>query len=451
MNQTKHIYFLGIGGIGMSALAFYYMDLGHQVYGYDLTPSPITDKLLSKGAIIHFEENISLIPKHIDFVIHTPAVEINHAEYQYFINNHIPIFKRSEILGEFSSATPTIAVAGTHGKTTTTALITHLLYPEHQVTAFIGGIAKNGETNYISSLNAETLIVEADEYDRSFLTLYPSVAVITSMDADHLDVYEKKEKMQETFRLFADKILMGGSLVIHENISEEIMHSAKTVYGFSDSANCFADNINIRPDHITFDLHYYNHYFPQLTLGISGKYNLLNALGAIAAVFSKYPNNDTTWRLSILKKLSTFKGVKRRFDYQIYTEKLIYIDDYAHHPQEIASFLKSVKDIFPEKKITLIFQPHLYSRTRDFAHEFALSLALADKVILLDIYPAREKPIQGVDSAWLLSLIDKQEKWLLNKESLFAFLQKERPEVLITLGAGDIDRIVPFIKNELLP
>lgn len=429
----------------MSALAFYFMEMGDKVYGYDLTPSPITDQLIAKGAEIHFEENIEKIPEKVDLVVYTPAVSQNHAEYQYFLKQQIPVFKRSEILGQLSSEKPTIAVAGTHGKTTTTALATHLLYPEYPVTAFIGGVAKNFDSNYVIAPNSEIVVVEADEYDRSFLTLSPSVAIITSMDADHLDIYHGKTNLEEAFQCFADKILPNGTLVIHEDIADQIEHPSKITYGFSENADCRADKIVLYPNRITFDLHYRNSYYPQLELGITGRYNLLNALAAIAALFAAYPQKEEQEMLPFLQKLKTFQGVKRRFDYQIYTDQLIYIDDYAHHPHEISSFLKSVKMLFPEKSLTAVFQPHLYSRTRDFADEFARSLELADKIILLDIYPAREEPIAGVSSAWLLSLIQKEDKRLLSKEELIPFLQKAKPEVLVTIGAGDIDRLVPIL------
>jgi len=441
MMTKKRVYFLGIGGIGMSALAYYFLQKEYDIYGYDLTPSEITTKLIEAGAKIHFDENIEQIPENIEFVVHTPAVSTTFSEYKYFKEKKIPVYKRAEVLGIISRKKPAIAIAGTHGKTTTTALISLILHPEKNITAFIGGISKNVNTNFILHENSDMVVVEADEYDRSFLSLHPSTAIITSMDADHLDIYEEKNKLEDSFQCFANQTQK--TLVIHETIASQIDHPHKKTYSFNENSDCFATNIISFPHKTVFDLHYNGQIMKEITLAIPGKYNLLNALAAFVAIKTEYEQRGEAFSTElIVHKFALFQGVKRRFDYQIYRNDFVYIDDYAHHPQEISSFLLSVKTAFPEKKITAVFQPHLYSRTRDFAKEFAQSLSIADKVILLDIYSAREEPIPGITSDWLLSKINKQEKIKLPKESLIPYLSAHKPEVLVTLGAGDIDRIV---------
>ena len=450
ITKVQRVYFLGIGGIGMSALAHYFLHNGCVVYGYDLTPSSITDTLSEQGVAIHFEEDVTQIPPQVDMVIHTPAVSTQHAEYRYFEAHNIPIYKRAQVLGLISKTKSTIAVAGTHGKTSTTALISHILHPEKGIMAFIGGIAKNLNSNFAIDDHYETIVAEADEYDRSFLALHPSTAIITSMDADHLDIYGGKEVLEDSFQLFANQIAPHGNLIIYEKIAEQINHSQKITYGFNETADYYATDIQLYPNKTTFTLHNNGEVISDIELGVPGYYNLLNALAAIAAVKAEYQGRGETLEMNwLLSKLSSFTGVKRRFDYQLFGEDIIYIDDYAHHPEEIRSFLQAVKEIFPDKKITAIFQPHLFSRTRDFANDFATTLAIADEVILLDIYPARELPIEGITSSWLLSLINKEEKRLLTKESLFPYLQTHKPEVLVTIGAGDIDRLVQEITKQL--
>lgn len=427
----------------MSALAYYFREQGYRVSGYDLTPSPITEQLIKDGIAVHFSEDIAWLPPDIEFVVHTPAVSRTHAAYQYFIKQRIPIYKRAEILGMIAKGHPCIAVAGTHGKTTTTALIAHLLHPERKIMAFIGGISKNLNSNFITQKDFETVVVEADEYDRSFLQLFPTTAIITSIDADHLDIYKKKENMEETFQLFTIQIQAGGTLVIHEAMAEKISHPHKVTYGFDPSSDYFADEISFFPNYIRFDLHTPEITLPRVKLGIGGNHNLLNALAAIAAIAYEYRRRDIPLDFQqFITKLSDFQGVKRRFDYIVFRDDFIHIDDYAHHPAEITAFLSSVRQIFPDKKITVIFQPHLYSRTRDFAPQFAQSLSLADEIILLDIYPAREEPIEGVTSEWLLSLIPSSHKHLLQKSEVLPYITTEKPELLVTLGAGDIGSII---------
>ena len=435
LNKINTLYFLGIGGIGMSALARFFLLQKKQVYGYDLTPSEITSQLIAEGAHIHFEDDVNKIPKNVDIAIYSPAVPKENAEFQYFLTKSVPMLKRSEILGMICHNYPIIAIAGTHGKTTTTAMVTQMLCNCRDVAchvstlSFIGGIAKNFNSNFVYEPDFDTVIVEADEFDRSFLTLHPQVAIITSIDADHLDVYGSRENMKESFQLFANQIKPGGTLVIYDEIAEQIAHPNKITYGFSDKA--------------TYKISDFPH-FP-----IPGKHNALNATAAFAACceYLKWKNDGIVDVQSLQAALSQFTGVKRRFDVRVQRDDFVYIDDYAHHPEAINAFLDAVKNSYPTKKIIGIFQPHLYSRTKDFAQEFAESLEILDEIILLDIYPAREEPIEGISSSYLLSLIKNKNKKLLKKEELIDYLQENKPDVLLTMGAGDIDRLVGRIEN----
>ncbi|MCR4736702.1 MAG: UDP-N-acetylmuramate--L-alanine ligase [Bacteroidales bacterium] len=440
---NKRIYFLGIGGIGMSALAQYFLAEGDSIYGYDLTPSPITDMLTTKGAVIHFDDNCAHIPENVDFVVYTPAVPRTNAEFQYFIQKGTPMYKRSQVLGHITEKMPAIAVAGTHGKTTTTSMVCHLLAPEVSIAGFIGGIAKNFDDNLVLGEHPVMAVAEADEFDRSFLTLHPAVAVITSMDADHLDIYGSREQLVEAFAQYARQ---SRTLVVEEQVAGEIVHPDKRVYGLLPEADYQAYNITLKPNRATFDLHTPDGILQGLQLRANGIYNVLNATAAIAAIMEEAKQNPTLRAAAsvdaISGKLQTFAGVKRRFDYIIERDDLIFIDDYAHHPQEMRSFITAVRGIYPDKRICGVFQPHLYSRTRDFAPQFAEVLALLDDIILLPIYPAREKPIPGITSEWLLSLIRHPSKRVLPKEELLPYLQAHRPDVLLTIGAGDIDRLV---------
>lgn len=436
---NKRIYFLGIGGIGMSALAQYFLAEGDSIYGYDLTPSPITDMLTAKGAVIHFEDNCAHIPENVDFVVYTPAVPRTNAEFQYFIQKGTPMYKRAQVLGHITEKMPSIAVAGTHGKTTTTSMVAHLLAPETPIVGFIGGIAKNFGDNFVLAQHPQIAVAEADEFDRSFLTLHPSVAVITSMDADHLDIYGTREQLIDAFRQFASQ---ARTVVVEESIEHLIMHPHKIVYGMGDRADYRAGNLRTAPNNITFDLHTPAGEISSLTLHANGRYNVLNATAAIAAVTEETQAGIRLSREHILEKIRTFAGVKRRFDYILDREDLVYIDDYAHHPEEMRSFITAVRNAYPGKRICGVFQPHLYSRTRDFAPQFAEVLALLDDIILLPIYPARETPLPGITSEWLLSLIGHPSKRVLAKEELLPYLRAHRPDVLLTIGAGDIDRLV---------
>lgn len=436
--RSKHIYFLGIGGIGMSALAQYFLQRGDSVSGYDQTPSAVTDMLLQKGAQIHFEGDISKIPADVDFVVYTPAVPKDFVEYQYFVEKNVPMYKRSQVLGHITDELRTLAVAGTHGKTTTTSMIAHLLYPEQPLAAFVGGISKNLGDNYVCSPNPDTAVVEADEFDRSFLTLHPEVAVITSMDADHLDIYRDVEDLRGAFQQFAAQTKR--AVIVEEAVEQYVDHPGKRVYGTDTTSDYYAYDIVYRQEVSYFSLHTPCGEITGLELPAHGIYNILNATAAIAAVLEAFPNMSVE---RIRQKISTFAGVKRRFDYIVRRPDFVYIDDYAHHPNEMCSFITAVRDIYPGKSICGVFQPHLYTRTRDFADEFAAALDLLDRVILLPIYPAREKPIEGITSEFLLSKVTVADKRVLQKPELVPFLQTHRPDVLLTIGAGDIDRFVP--------
>lgn len=454
MTNNKRLYFLGIGGIGMSALAQYFLAEGYEIYGYDLTPSPITEKLTKKGASIHFEDDPNEIPPNIRYVVYTPAVPKSNLEFQYFIEHQVPMYKRSQVLGQITDTLPTFAIAGTHGKTTTTSMVSHLLDPDISIAAFIGGVAKNFNDNLVLGRHPKIAVTEADEYDRSFLTLHPAVAIITSMDADHLDIYGSREHLVQAFGQFANQ---SDRLIIEQRVAAEIEHPHKRTYGLNEDADYYAHNIRTAPNRTTFDLRTRAGLLTDLPLHANGIYNVLNATAAIAALFeSTFVIRDVVELRGLMDtqylrhKLETFAGVKRRFEYIIDTDDFIYIDDYAHHPEEMESFISAVRKTYPDKKTCGVFQPHLYSRTQDFAPQFAKVLSQLDQVILLPIYPAREKPIPGVTSEYLLSLIDAPDKRVLQKDELVPFVATHRPDILLTIGAGDIDRLVPKIREQFI-
>lgn len=441
MNQreAQRIYFIGIGGIGMSALARYYHSLGAEVSGYDRTPSPLTRQLENEGMAIHYEDNPGLLPALIDNVIYTPAVPQDLKELQEVRRRGIPMRKRSEALGEISKAHTTIAVAGTHGKTTTTAMVAHILKENGvDMTAFIGGIAKNFGSNLQLGSKDAVLVVEADEFDRSFLHLEPDISVVNSIDADHLDIYGDKEHLTQGFNAFAN--LTSRCVFSKEGLPLDVTSAPHERFGFAEGNTYRAVNIRQHEGETDFDL-----LTPQgstpIHLMMAGLHNIMNATAAFAATSAFGVSAE-----GIAQALSTFTGVKRRFDIQVRTKEHIYIDDYAHHPEEIKSCLSAVKASYPSKRVTLVFQPHLFTRTRDFMEDFAKSLAMADNLILLDIYPAREKPIEGISSSALMEKTPMKEKRLCTKESLLETIDQLRPEVLVTMGAGDIDRFVEPLK-----
>ena len=445
------IYFIGIGGIGMSALARYFLKGGYEIAGYDRTPTPLTDQLSSEGCLIHFDDKTDLIPESFrkphsadtTLIVYTPAIPDDHSELLYFRKHSYDILKRSELLGLITRASKGIAVAGTHGKTTVSAIIAHLLkQSELDCSAFLGGISKNYDSNLILG-SGDLVVMEADEYDRSFLQLNPYLAVITAIDPDHLDIYKDYKHLEEAFISFIKKVKEGGKLLYKRglNIQKGIPDNVESyTYSIEPDADFHVTNIRSENDFNVFEV-----VTPGEPLRVRfrypGKMNIENALAAVAVA----------WLLGVPGKqvqraLVHFSGVKRRFDFQIRRKDLVYIDDYAHHPEELKACILSVREMFPGRKITGIFQPHLYTRTRDFAAEFARSLEMLDELILLEIYPAREMPIKGVGSEMIFRQTNMKNKILCTKNDLLRLVGEKEFEVLLTLGAGDIDRFVQPIR-----
>ena len=444
LRHIKTIYFLGIGGIGMSALARYFRENNCSVSGYDKTPSPITDKLISEQIDVHFDENPAFIPDNVDLVVYTSAIPSSHKEFQYCIDNHVSMMKRSEILGRIASDKFTVAIAGTHGKTSITSMISLLLWENNKILSFIGGISLNFKSNFIYDIDATILIAEADEYDRSFLHLYPDIAVVSSMDADHLDIYKTSDLVDKGFRDFVSNIKSSGYLITKKELLTRLQPACKVfTYSLQDTTCDFhISKIEIRNEQYIFNIHTPKGEIENLQFQTAGLHNVENAVAAVAVAQIQGVENDL-----IKEQLTKYKGVKRRFEYVIRRDDLIYIDDYAHHPNELKATINSIKAIHPTRKICGIFQPHLFTRTRDFADDFAASLELLDNVILLDIYPAREEPIEGVTAQMLLDKIHKNEKCIQTKENLIPYLKSIHPELIVTFGAGDIDRMVDKIKT----
>jgi len=445
LSRLHSIFFLGIGGIGMSAIARHFHAQGVQVCGYDKTPSANTDALQAEGINVSFIDDASIIPAKVDLLVFTPAVPKETALYQAFLKKNIQILKRAELLGLITAGKPTIAVAGTHGKTTICTMVTHIMKTAGmKVSAFLGGISANYYTNYVSEKHPEWMVVEADEFDRSFLHLSPDIALISAIDADHLEIYGSFEALNESFKAFAARIKPEGALVIKKGLESKTGFEGPIItYHTDQPAALFAKEIDVKG----------GKYFAaidglvktkQFALGLPGKHNLENALGAAAIANCLGIEGHV-----IVDALSSFKGVKRRFEILHQGPKTVFVDDYAHHPEEIRACIGAARELFPAREITVIFQPHLYSRTRDLAEGFAKSLGLADRLILLDIYPARELPVTGVNSAILLGKIKLQNKQLVQNESITSLLEKEPPQVLITMGAGDIDRLTVEIANFL--
>ncbi len=435
----KNIYFIGIGGIGMSAIARYYNVKGYAVSGYDKTPSPLTHALEDEGIGVHYTDDISFIPKDKEetLVVYTPAIPKDMGELVYVQENGYRVIKRSRMLGEIATGQRCMAVAGTHGKTTTSTLVSHLFTDCGEgCSAFLGGISKNYDSNLLTHSN-DVIVAEADEFDRSFLQLFPEIAVITSMDADHLDIYGDEAHIVEAFKEFASQV--SGTVIVKHGLDITPKDTKAKIYTYAYD-NPEADFHAEPLENGHFHLHYPGGVIEDCVVGIPGWVNIENGVGAsaIALTYGLDPQK-------IRKALATFSGVKRRFDMQVNMDGLVYIDDYAHHPNEISAAISSIKGRYPEYRYTAIFQPHLYTRTRDFADEFAEALSLADRVILLDIYPAREEPIPGVTSEIIFKGITAPEKILMKKEELLEYLQGqplEGKELFITLGAGDIDRLV---------
>lgn len=448
MNSYKNIYFIGIGGIGMSAIARYYKFKGCNVSGYDKTPSELTEELIAEGIGVHYEDNTDFIPKDVEntLVVYTPAIPHDLKELLYVQEHGYTLLKRSKTLGEIAKGQRCLAVAGTHGKTTTSTLLAHI-FTDSKVgcSAFLGGISKNYDTNLLVSHNP-TIVAEADEFDRSFLQLFPEIAVITAMDADHLDIYGDLKHVHEAFQAFAGQV--SGTVITKLGLDITPNHTKARImrYSYNDPrADFYADNL--RKDecgYFTFNLKYPDGVINDCRVGVPGWVNVENAVAAaaIALVYGIDPE-------AIRHALGTFLGVKRRFDIHVNRPGCAYIDDYAHHPNEISTAISSMRDIFPGRRLTAIFQPHLYTRTRDFADEFAKALSAVDKLILLDIYPAREEPIPGVSSRLIFDKVTAPEKVLLKKEMLMKYLEDEKIDTLITFGAGNIDRFIPQITEML--
>ena len=438
------VYFLGIGGIGMSALARYFKANGYDVAGYDRTQSPLTQCLEQEGIKVHYVDDPTLIPDDVEFVVLTPAIPANSKELNYLRDKDIKIVKRAEVLGMLSRQHDSIAIGGTHGKTTTTALVTHILMTAgKKLSAFIGGIARNIDSNVvIGDSNDECVVMEADEFDHSFLRLSPFVSVVTSIDADHLDIYGDYQHLVDSFNEFVNKTSDEGLVVYHANLP--IKTDKKHITYGLENADVIAENIRIVDGKTQFDVVVAcdGNTPSSLTMQLYGNHNVQNALAAIIVCSYLGVNQEY-----IRKGLATFKGVQRRFDIRVRDTKHVYIDDYAHHPEEIKAALLAARKVFSDKELTVVFQPHLFTRTRDFMDGFAQSLSLADRVILLDIYPARELPIEGVTSAALLEKITSKDKMLCDKNELLNIIKGIDPELIMTVGAGDIDRFVPQIEK----
>lgn len=454
LSQYDTVYFLGIGGIGMSALARWFNSQGMFVAGYDRTPTPLTRELEKEGIKIHFEDDVALIPTQVDnektLFVYTPAIPKGHKEYNYLKGKGYAILKRSEVLGLITKSHKTIAVAGTHGKTTTSSLITHILKVAGvNMVAFLGGVTTNYASNLITEgeANENTIVVaEADEFDRSFLKLFPDIAVITSVDPDHLDIYGNHQEVIKSFTDFTKQINKGGLLIKHDSIraiDNELDGVDVNTYGMS-RGQFFASRITTEGGFFEFDLVGYASEIKNIKLGVPGFHNMENAIAA--TIVAKHLGVDDA---AVKKALSSFLGVKRRFEFIIKRDDLIYVDDYAHHPTEITAFLSSLRAMYPGKKITAVFQPHLYSRTRDFAKGFSKSLSMADEVLLMDLYPAREEPIPGVSSDMLFEAITSSVKVRCTKKDVVQKLEDMDVEVIATIGAGDIDTCVEPIKELL--
>jgi len=443
LNQIHNVYFIGIGGIGMSALARYFKSIGKNVSGYDKTETELTNELIESGIDVHFKDEIGLIPTdyYIEntLVVITPAVPITHSQWNYFLEREFIVKKRAEVLGLITKDTFCFAVAGTHGKTTTSSILGHILYQSGaDVTSFLGGIVENYNSNLIGTGKTIT-VVEADEFDRSFLHLYPNIACVTSMDADHLDIYGDSAAIEASFLEFANKITDKRKLFITKDLDLEGVTVA-----VNENADYKAFNVRIENGNYVFNVQTPTEVISDLQFGLPGKHNLTNALMALAMAKTFGTSND-----AIAAALKSFKGIKRRFSYQIKESNLVYIDDYAHHPTEIDAVFQALSELYPSQKVLAIFQPHLFSRTKDFGDGFAKSLSQFDEVLLLDIYPARELPIEGITSSWLLDKMTNNEKKVVSKTNLISEILKSDAKIIVTIGAGDIGELVSSIKQAL--
>ncbi|MEZ5047314.1 MAG: UDP-N-acetylmuramate--L-alanine ligase [Chitinophagaceae bacterium] len=446
LQNIHSVYFVGIGGIGMSAIARYFKQKNCDVSGYDKTETPLTLSLQAEGINIHYTEDLNQIPKQVDVVVYTPAIPASHQELVWYQQNGYQVVKRSDILHLITMSMEAICVAGTHGKTTVSTMIAHILrHSGVGCNAFLGGISSNYGVNHWGSTN-HCAVIEADEYDRSFLKLNPFMSVLTAMDADHLDIYGTEEEMVRCYIEYLENIQ--DTLVYKHGLKNIRTLAIPHKYSYSlqnDSADFYAANIQITHGSYTFDFCHSEKVLGSVTLQVGGMHNVENAVAAIAIAYLYQVNID-----SIAAAMKAYSGVKRRFEYIIKTDENIYIDDYAHHPEELKALLSSAKSLFPNQKLSVVFQPHLYTRTRDLAQGFADALDLADEVILLPIYPARELPIEGVSSEMILEKMANPNKHILSKDGVMQWVQASKPKVLITAGAGDIDQLIEPIKKSLM-
>jgi len=447
VRQLKRVYFVGIGGIGMSALARFFKQQGTTVTGYDRTETELTKKLVAEGMDIHYADDVALLDKETELVVYTPAIPQNHAELNWYRDNNYPVYKRSDVLQWITQSFFAVTVAGTHGKTTISTMISYLLRETgFGCNAFLGGVSVNYESNYWSSENP-TAVIEADEYDRSFLKLHPDVAILTSMDADHLDIYGTVEELEQAFIQYTRNIKDGGTLLVKHGLHKQSELKASNMLSYSlqnDAADVYAQNIVQKDGGYIFDIVGKGWNIEQLHLPIGGMHNVENAVVAVAV--TQQLNIDAN---EVRKALVGFKGVKRRFEYIIKTDSMVFVDDYAHHPEELAALISSAKRLFPGRKCVVAFQPHLFSRTRDLADGFAHSLDMADEVILLDIYPARELPMEGVTSKMITDRMGNPNHTILSKEGLLKYAEAAPLSLFITAGAGDIDKLVNPLKEIL--
>lgn len=442
IKQLKYVYFIGIGGIGMSALARYFKHIGCEVAGYDRTETHLTQQLVAEGMSVIYEDRFDEIASKFKtpetLLIYTPAIPKDLGILNSFQKLGLTVHKRSEVLGLLSQGKYTIAVAGTHGKTTTSSMVAHILMDSGRgCSAFLGGITSNYNTNTLFGDN-ELLVVEADEYDRSFLTLHPNISILTSADADHLDIYNDHQAMLETFAQFLNQTAVDGMRIVHTGLPFE----ASVYYSANGQGDVYADNVRVEDGYFWFDYVAKETRITKIRLGIPGLHNVSNAIAATTAALKLDIPAD-----KIKAALGNFKGVKRRFEYIVRNEKQIYIDDYAHHPEELRAFLTAVRSLYPRKHLTVVFQPHLFSRTRDFMEGFAEVLSTADTLILMEIYPARELPIEGVTSSALLAKVTSKDKHLMEKEAVLNFIAEQKPELIVTVGAGNIDQLIEPIKE----
>lgn len=444
LNDIQRVYFIGIGGIGMSALARYFKVLEKEVAGYDKTKTPLTEEISELGVTITYEDSLEDIPesfrvKENTLIVYTPAVSMEHKQLKYFKDNGYLVLKRSAVLGLITRDTYCFAVAGTHGKTTTSSILAHLLKETNTpFTAFLGGISEDFNSNFWFGGNTYS-VVEADEYDRSFLQLAPDVACITSMDADHLDIYGTPSELKKAFVQFVGKIKPKGSLVVRNGLPLKGL-----TYGIEDNSDYCIRNLRIVNGAYVFDVETPNLTLKEVRFNKPGKHNLLNGLAAFSMALQIGSSPE-----ELANALATFKGVKRRFSYQIKTEDFVFIDDYAHHPKEIEAVYEAISEMHPNKKNLVVFQPHLFTRTKDFGDEFARSLTRFNSILLLDIYPAREKPIEGITAKWLMDKIPNPSKKIIAKKEILNEIKSQNPEVLITLGAGDIGLEIKELSKNL--